>query len=84
MHIILTGTGLVGALALNELLQEAAVTKITIISRKPVPQAEGHDKVVVIIQPDLGNYSEETLESLRGAHGCIWTVGPPLASVTRP
>jgi uncharacterized protein YbjT (DUF2867 family) len=83
MHIILTGSGLVGAVALDTLLQEPAVTKVTIISRKPVPQADGHAKVVVIVQEDLGVYSEETLEKLRGAKGCIWTVGPPYSSVSR-
>ncbi|KAG9258287.1 uncharacterized protein F5Z01DRAFT_645577 [Emericellopsis atlantica] len=83
MHIILTGTGLVGACALDFLLQEDAVTRVTIISRRAVPQAEGHDKVTVLIQEDLGRYSPETLQRLSGAHGCIWTVGPPQASVTR-
>ncbi|GJN68117.1 hypothetical protein PLICBS_002160 [Purpureocillium lilacinum] len=83
MHIILTGTGLVGAIALDAMLQESSIDKITIISRKPVPQAEGQSKVEVIIQEDLSTYSDETLAKLKGAHGCIWTAGPPLMAVTR-
>lgn len=84
MHIILTGaTGLVGTTALTVMLKDPGVHKITILSRQPVPQAEGHKKVEVIIQEDLAVYSDETLEKLKGAHGCIWAVGPPLISVSR-
>uniref|UniRef100_A0A0L0MYM9 NAD(P)-binding domain-containing protein n=1 Tax=Tolypocladium ophioglossoides (strain CBS 100239) TaxID=1163406 RepID=A0A0L0MYM9_TOLOC len=83
MHIILTGTGLVGAIALDAMLNDEAIDKITIVSRKPVPQAEGQAKVTVIVQKDLAVYSDEILEKLKGAHGCIWTAGPPLMAVTR-
>lgn len=83
MHIILTGSGLVGAVALDALLKDDHVDRITIISRRPVPQADGHPSVTVLLQEDLAVYSDETLSKLKGAKGCIWTVGPPLMSVTK-
>lgn len=78
MHILLFGaTGLVGAASLDMLINDSDVDKVTIISRKPVKQAEGHAKIEVLIQPDMSVFSEETLAKIKGAHGCIWALGPP-------
>lgn len=84
MHIILAGTGLVGTVALDALMKDTAVTKITVLSRHAVPQADGCAKAKVVIQQDFSTYSEELLAELKGAKGCIWTVGPPYLAVTRP
>jgi NAD dependent epimerase/dehydratase family enzyme len=82
MHLILTGaTGFVGSAALDMMLNNPAVTRISILSRRPVKQAEGHEKAVVILKEDMSEYSQEILDRLRGAHGCVWTMGPPLMSV---
>ena len=76
MHLILTGaTGLVGAGCLQAMLTTKAVTAVTILSRRPVPQAEGHEKVQVILHKDFSNYPSEVLEKLKGAEGCVWALG---------
>ncbi|PHH66027.1 hypothetical protein CDD81_552 [Ophiocordyceps australis] len=84
MHIILTGaTGLVGSIALDILLSDETVDQVTILSRRSVPQADGHDKAQVIIHDDLAVYDEHVLAKLRGAHACIWAVGPPYMAVSK-
>lgn len=76
MHLILTGaTGLVGAGVLHRMLNVPAVTKISILSRRPVKMAEGHTKVEVIIHKDFENYPTELLEKLKGADGVVWAQG---------
>src|SRR5438045_2755512 len=76
MHLILTGaTGLVGSAALDAMLNRAGVSQISIISRKPVPMADGHPQVKVIQQKDLGSWDSSVLEQLKGAKGCIWAWG---------
>lgn len=84
MHLLLFGaTGLVGSVALDIMLNDAAVTKISILSRRPVPQAEGYDKANVIIHEDFSTYDERLVDKLSDAHGCVWALGPPLMAVTR-
>ena len=76
MHLILTGaTGLVGSAALQAMLTSKAVTSVTILSRRPVPQAEGHEKVNVILHKDFSNYPPDLLDKLKGAEGCVWALG---------
>lgn len=57
------------------MLTSRAVTSVTILSRRPVPQAEGHEKVNVILHKDFSNYPPDLLEKLRGAEGCVWALG---------
>lgn len=84
MHLILTGaSGFVGSLCLDYMLNDAAVTKISILSRKPVPQADGHSKATVIIHSDMAVYDEATLNKLAGAVGCVWTLGPSMLAVSK-
>ncbi|KAF7911591.1 hypothetical protein EAE99_011145 [Botrytis elliptica] len=79
MHLILTGaTGLVGSGILHQMLIHPSVTKISILSRKPVPLAETHansKKATVIIHSDFKDYPETVLEQLKGAEGCVWALG---------
>ncbi len=76
MHLILTGaTGLVGSGCLHAMLAAEAVTAVTVLSRRPVPMAEGHEKVHVIIHDNFRNYPPELLEKLKGAEGCVWALG---------
>jgi uncharacterized protein YbjT (DUF2867 family) len=76
MHLILTGaTGLVGSAVLQHMLNTASVTTISIISRRPVPQAEGHPQAKVILHKDFNSYPPELLEKLKGAEGCVWALG---------
>ncbi|KAI9655685.1 MAG: hypothetical protein M1831_004837 [Alyxoria varia] len=83
MHLILTGaTGLVGSACLHAMQRNPAVSKISILSRRPVPQATStvgaNPKLEtnVIIQNDFSQPpSEEALAQLRDARGVVWAQG---------
>lgn len=77
MHLILTGaTGLIGSGVLHHMLTTDAVTKITILSRRPVALAEAHeDKAKVIIHKDYKSYDSTLLDQLKDAQGCVWAQG---------
>ncbi|KAF7172584.1 hypothetical protein CNMCM5623_004755 [Aspergillus felis] len=78
MHLILTGaTGLVGSGVLDAMLAMKEVTKISILSRRPVQMAEDvHDpRVQVIIHKDFETYDPTVLSQLQGATGCVWALG---------
>jgi len=84
MHLILTGaTGLVGSGVLNHMLQTPSITQISILSRRPVAQAEGHPKAKVIIQEDFSSYSEDVLRELKGAEGVVWAQGISQTQVSK-
>ena len=76
MHLILTGaTGLVGGAVLDSMLNNKAVTRVSILTRNPVRMADGHEKVKVIMHQDFKIYSSELLEELKDANGCVWALG---------
>lgn len=76
MHIILVGaTGLVGAAVLDNMLAQEAITRITILSRRPVKMAEGLMRVKVIILSHFKSYGRRLLQELRDAQGCVWVMG---------
>lgn len=77
MHVILTGaTGLIGAGVLHQMLNTESISRISILSRRPVAMAEGHeDKVKVIIHKDFLNYDAALLEQLKDAQGVVWSLG---------
>jgi uncharacterized protein YbjT (DUF2867 family) len=77
VHLILTGaTGLVGSGVLHQMLVHDGVSRISILSRRPVKMAEGHtDKVKVIIHEDFKTYDQALLDQLKDAHGCVWALG---------
>ncbi|KAF2184959.1 hypothetical protein K469DRAFT_688191 [Zopfia rhizophila CBS 207.26] len=77
MHLILTGaTGLVGAGVLQNMLAMKEVSRISILSRRPVAMVEGHeDKAKVIIHKDFKSYEPALLEELKDAQGCVWALG---------
>lgn len=76
-HVILTGaTGLVGSGALHQMLNMEGISRISILSRRPVPMAEGHeDKAKVIIHKDFKTYDDALLEQLKDANGVVWALG---------
>lgn len=76
-HVILTGcTGTAGAAILAHCIESTSIARISVLSRRPVQQAEGQEgKVTVHIHADFGRYEEELLGKLRGAVGCIWALG---------
>jgi len=84
MHLILTGaTGLVGSGVLHHMLQNPSISQISILSRRPVPQAEGHSKAKTIIQKDFSSYSEDVLNELKGAEGVVWAQGISQTQVSK-
>ena len=84
MHLILTGaTGLVGTACLHQMLINNAVTKVSVLSRRPVPMADGHSKMNVIIHKDYNNYPPEVMEKLKGATGCVWAQGVSATEVSK-
>jgi len=80
MHLILTGaTGIVGSGVLAHMLSLPAsqVTRLSILSRKPVAMAEETNKphVRVIHHEDFSSYPPEVLQELKGADGVVWALG---------
>lgn len=84
MHLILTGaTGLVGSAVLHHMINAPSISTVSVLSRRPVPQAEGHEKVKVIIHKDFNTYPSDVLEKLKGADGCVWAQGISITQVTK-
>lgn len=86
MHLILTGaTGLIGSSVLDAMLKMTEVTKISILSRRPVAMAENakDPRVNVIIHKDFSNYDSEVLTKLQGASGAVWALGVSQTKVSK-
>ncbi|KAI1267017.1 putative nucleoside-diphosphate-sugar epimerase [Xylariaceae sp. FL1019] len=78
MHLILTGaTGLVGSGVLDAMVKMKDVTKISILSRRPVQMADDlkDPRVNVIIHKDFTSYEPSVLSQLKGAKGVVWALG---------
>lgn len=87
MHLLLTGaTGLVGSAVLQTMLTTPSITKITILSRRPVPQAEAakSPKVHTIIHKDFASYPPSVMEDLKDVEGVVWALGISSTLVTKP
>jgi hypothetical protein len=83
VHIILTGaTGLVGSAVLAQLLHSTAITRVSILSRRPIAATEGHKKANVIIQTDYSSYPQSVIDQLQDADGCIWAQGKSSIGMT--
>ena len=83
VHVILTGaTGLTGSAVLAQLLSSTSITRVSILSRKPVAAAKGHAKANVILQSDFSRYPPNVLNQLQGADGCIWAQGATSVGMT--
>ncbi|KAJ4337657.1 hypothetical protein N0V95_008286 [Ascochyta clinopodiicola] len=83
MHLILTGaTGLVGAAVLDSMLAQETISRISILSRRPVKMAEGHEKAKVIIHKDFKTYDQALLDNLKDAQGCVWALGVKYVEIT--
>ncbi|KAI4233816.1 MAG: hypothetical protein LQ349_004167 [Xanthoria aureola] len=81
-HVILTGcTGTAGASMLAQCIKSSKVSRVSILSRRPVKQAEGQDKVKVHIHKDFNSYPDSLLRELEGAVGCIWALGISVSQV---
>lgn len=77
-HVIITGgTGLVGSAVLDSMLKTKQITKISVLSRRPVKMAEDakDPRVNVIIHEDFENYGPDLMSKLGDADGCVWALG---------
>ncbi|GAP86968.1 putative nucleoside-diphosphate-sugar epimerase [Rosellinia necatrix] len=86
MHLILTGaTGLVGSGVLDAMIKMKDVTKISILSRRPVQMAEDvkDPRINVIIHKDFAKYDSAVLDQLKGARGCVWALGISQTQVSK-
>ncbi|KAI1103831.1 putative nucleoside-diphosphate-sugar epimerase [Jackrogersella minutella] len=86
MHVILTGaTGLVGSGVLDAMIKMKDISKISILSRRPVQMVDDvkDPRVNVIIHKDFENYDSELLSLLKGAKGCVWALGISQTQVSK-
>lgn len=86
MHVILTGaTGLVGSAVLDSLIKTKDITKISILSRRPVKFADDakDPRIKTIIHTDFNKYDSSVLEQLRGASSCVWALGISQSKVSK-
>ncbi|EGR48021.1 uncharacterized protein TRIREDRAFT_62977 [Trichoderma reesei QM6a] len=86
MHLILTGaTGLVGSGALDAMIKDTRIAKISIISRRPVPMADDarDPRINVIIHKNFEQYDSSILEQLKDANSCVWALGISQSKVTK-
>ncbi len=86
MHLILTGaTGLVGSAVLDAMINMKEVSRISILSRRPVKMAEdvNDPRINVILHNDFTEYNADVLAQLSGASGCVWALGTGQNTVTK-
>ncbi|KAH6857005.1 hypothetical protein B0I37DRAFT_368988 [Chaetomium sp. MPI-CAGE-AT-0009] len=82
MHLILTGaTGLVGTAVLDAMIKTKDITKISVLSRRPVKFTD--DRINVIIHKDFASYDHDLLERLKDARGCVWALGISQTQVSK-
>lgn len=85
VYIILTGaTGLIGSAVLSSLIASPTVTRISVMSRRPIPDALTDAKVEVILHHDYHFYPTSILARLDGASGCIWAQGKSSVGMAEP
>jgi uncharacterized protein YbjT (DUF2867 family) len=86
MHIILTGaTGLVGSAVLDAMLRNSAISKVSVLSRRPVQMAEDakDPRLHVIIHENFESYQPGLLDQLKDADGCVWALGTSQNNVNK-
>lgn len=86
MHVILTGaTGLVGSGVLDAMIKSKDITKISILTRRPVKQAEAaaDPRINVITHKDFNKYDSAVLDQLRDASSCVWALGISQSQVSK-
>ncbi|KAJ2989421.1 hypothetical protein NUW58_g3471 [Xylaria curta] len=67
------------------MIKTKGVTKISILSRRPVPMAEDakDPRINVIIHKDFAKYDSAVLDQLKGARGCVWALGVSQTQVSK-
>lgn len=74
MHVVLTGaTGFIGGEVLRQCLQQTRITKITILSRRALPNTVGeHARIKTVIMED---FTQHSTDDLNDVDACIWCIG---------
>lgn len=81
-HLVLTGcTGTAGAAVLAHCIESSTIARASVLSRRPIKQAEGKEKVRVHIHKDFNSYPDSLLSELKGAVGCVWALGVSTSQV---
>jgi nucleoside-diphosphate-sugar epimerase len=74
MKIVLTGaTGFVGSHVLTRLLDDAAVTGVTALTRRPIGTVNA--KLDNVVLDDFTSYDGRLVDELASHDGCIWALG---------
>jgi NAD dependent epimerase/dehydratase family enzyme len=82
MHLILTGaTGLVGTAVLDAMIRTKDITKISVLTRRPIKFTD--DRINVIIHKDFASYDSDLLDKLQGAQACVWALGISQTQVSK-
>ncbi|RMZ81606.1 hypothetical protein DV737_g2477, partial [Chaetothyriales sp. CBS 132003] len=70
---------------LEAMLKNNVVSKISILSRRPVSMVEGtkDPRVSVIIQEDFSKYDSTVTSKLQGASGVVWALGISQTKVSK-
>ncbi|KAK6343837.1 hypothetical protein TWF696_007493 [Orbilia brochopaga] len=77
MKIILTGvTGYLGPEVLLQCVANERITSIVTLARRDLaPEFQNEGKITAIKVDEFGEYSDDVLEKMEGAGGCIWMMG---------
>eukprot|EP00026_Physarum_polycephalum_P015250 Phypoly_transcript_15887.p1 GENE.Phypoly_transcript_15887~~Phypoly_transcript_15887.p1 ORF type:complete len:227 (+),score=15.00 Phypoly_transcript_15887:185-865(+) len=81
--LLITGaTGLAGSGILRYCITDNSITKITALTRSPLPDDLLHPKVQVVLHKDFADYSNIS-EQLKGHDMCFWCLGISQTKVTK-
>ncbi|KAH7886045.1 hypothetical protein F5I97DRAFT_1927926 [Phlebopus sp. FC_14] len=79
MKLVLTGvTGAAGIQIFRQAIADTAITKITVLSRRPLPSwmdIPANDKAEVVVLQDFLSYPSELPTKLAEHDACIWALG---------
>ncbi|KAI6896652.1 hypothetical protein KC334_g10786, partial [Hortaea werneckii] len=81
MKLILTGaTGFIGRVVLHLALSHPLITRLVVLTRRPLPNSPSHPKLLTLIHTDFTTYPTSLLTNeLRDAEAVIWALGTPLS-----
>ncbi|EPS36466.1 hypothetical protein H072_10014 [Dactylellina haptotyla CBS 200.50] len=77
MKVIVTGgTGFLGSEMLRACVANKHITSVIALSRRDLgAEFQNEPKITTIKTTDFGSYSDEDLAKMKGAIGCLWTMG---------
>ncbi|KAK2612389.1 hypothetical protein QQS21_001653 [Conoideocrella luteorostrata] len=80
MEIIIVGaTGYIGSTVLEQCLSHPEITKIHILTRRPLSNDQtssaGRDKISITLKTNWLEYDDSLLHQLKEARACIWCIG---------